>query len=470
MNKLRKLWLDLNSSLWFIPTIIVLASIALALLLIEADRTIDKDFIAGHPRFFGVEPGGSRDMLAIVAGSMITVAGIVFSITIVALSLASTQYTPRILRNFMRDQVNQVVLGVFVGIFTYCIIVLRTIQGGNDEDRIFVPSIAVIVGVLLALVGIGFLIFFIHHIATSIQASSIVAAISEESYKVIDEMFPYSLGNNATEAERSEVEKQLTSHVWHAIPALSCGYVQNIDIGMLLKFTCERQLIVRMEHGVGEFVVSGTPLASVAQCVSTQHVDNRFDNDDEIIKTLNATYSIDSFRTIDQDIAFGLRQIVDIVMKALSPAVNDTTTAVICVDYLTAILSRLAARRFPSRYRFVAGRLRVIAKRPSFADLIDLAFHQVRQNAGGNVAVILRSLHALEIVARCTQNADETLSPAKRLERQSDIIRHAKMFAETARTSIEFPDDRAHVEEHIARVMKNLEQTSHQYQAKYQTN
>ena len=130
MNKLRKLWLDLNSSLWFLPGLIVAGSIASAIVLVDFDKQIGGNWISGYPRIFGIEPSGSRDMLAAVASSMITIAGIVFSIVIVALSLASTQYTPRILRNFMRDQINQVVLGVFVGIFTYCIVVFA-----NDSRR-----------------------------------------------------------------------------------------------------------------------------------------------------------------------------------------------------------------------------------------------------------------------------------------------------------------------------------------------
>lgn len=456
MNKIKKLWLDLNSSLWFLPGLIVLGSIALALALVEFDKQIGGNWISGYPRLFGVEPAGSRDMLSAVAGSMITVAGIVFSIVIVALSLASSQYTPRILRNFMRDRINQTVLGVFVGVFTYCIVVLRTIRGG-DDDQVFVPSIAVIVGVLLALVGIGFLIYFIHHIAVSIQASSIVAAVYAETVEVIDEIFPHRLGENAPDEETENLEKFAAAAVWKIVRSTQTGYIQNIDIGGLLDFTRRGDLVVRMEHGVGEFVIAGAPLASVAGASGAD-----LTIDDEAGKKLNGVYSIDNFRTIDQDVAFGLRQIVDVVMKALSPGINDTTTAVISIDYLTAIAAHLAAHPFPSRFRFAENRLRVIAKRPSFEDLLDLAFNQPRQNAKDNVAIILRLLHALEQIAVRVRDGHDlhdhqlALSAEQKQSRLAAIRRHLQMTMDAARENVESKDDRAQIEEHIGKVAKNL--------------
>ena len=455
MNRLKKLWLDLNSSLWFLPGLIVAGSIILALALVEIDKDFGGNWIEGYPRLFGVEPAGSRDMLSAVAGSMITVAGIVFSIVIVALSLTSTQYTPRILRNFMRDQVNQVVLGVFVGIFTYCIVVLRTIRGG-DDDNVFVPSIAVVTGVLLALIGIGFLIYFIHHIAVSIQASTIIADVYTETIEVVDELFPHRLGENAP-AEELETLRQFSSEAnWQTIRSTETGYIQNIDIQNLLNFTKKREVIVRMEHGVGEFIVAGAPLASVAARNNVLKID------EETTQKLNDIYSIDNYRTVDQDVAFGIRQIVDIVMKALSPGVNDTTTAVISIDYLTAICAHLAAHPFPSCFRFAENDLRVIAKSPSFEDLIDLAFNQTRQNATNNVAIILRVLHALEQIALRIKdgidlhNKPLDLSAAERAERLEIISRHLQMTADAARENVESKDDWAQIEEHIGKVLKKL--------------
>lgn len=458
MNKLRKLWLDLNSSLWFLPLLIVAGSIVLALVLVEFDKKIGDHWLNGYPSLFGVEPSGSRDMLATVAGSMITVAGIVFSIVIVALSLASTQYTPRILRNFMRDQSNQVVLGVFVGIFTYCIVVLRTIRGG-DDTHVFVPSIAVITGVLLALVGIGFLIYFIHHIAVSIQASTIIATICGEAVKVVDELFPHRLGENAPDEELERLEKLTANFDWQTIPAAQTGYIQNIDIRDLLEFTGKRNIILKMEHGIGEFVIAGAPLVSIT---GAEENAAQMTVDEKLISKLNDIYSVDNFRTIDQDVAFGIRQIVDIVMKALSPGVNDTTTAVICIDYLAAIISHLAVRPFPTHFRYAENRLQVIAKSPSFKELLDLAFNQMRQNALLNVAIILRSLNALEKIAlriqdgRDLHNKLQNLSAADRQARLENVARHLQMVIDAAGENVKSGDDRAQVEEHIGKVLDKL--------------
>lgn len=173
MNQLERFWSKLWASFWFVPTLIVAGSIALAMVLVEVHSTGSAQWLARWPRLFGASAEGASGMLSTIAGSMMTVVGVTFSMTLVALVMASSQYTSRILRNFMRDRVTQVVLGIFTGIFAYCLIVLRTIRSGDEGG--FVPSLAVFFAVVLAMGGIGVLIFFIHHIAASIQASSIIA-------------------------------------------------------------------------------------------------------------------------------------------------------------------------------------------------------------------------------------------------------------------------------------------------------
>jgi uncharacterized membrane protein len=193
MNRLKQFGSNLRGSFWFFPTLIVAFSIALAVGLIEADSAGSRDWMADWPRPFGAGAAGARGMLATIAGSMMTVVGVTFSMTLMTLALASSQYTSRILRNFMRDRVTQVVLEIFAGIFTYCLIVLRTIRGGDDIA--FVPSLSVAVSVVLAIGGIGALIFFIHHIAASIQASSIIASVAAETLVAVDRLVPGKLGH-----------------------------------------------------------------------------------------------------------------------------------------------------------------------------------------------------------------------------------------------------------------------------------
>lgn len=188
ITKLRFWWQEMWSSYRFVPTLIVLSAVALAMLLVILEPLRDVHLGERWPLFFGASPSSPSGLLTTVASSMITVAGVVFSITLVAFSLTASQYTSRLIRNFMRDRVNQVVLGVFVGILAYCLVVLRTIRDGGDGS--FVPTLAVLGGLVLAFVGIGMLIYFIHHIATSIQASSLIAATAQETLSAVDELFP----------------------------------------------------------------------------------------------------------------------------------------------------------------------------------------------------------------------------------------------------------------------------------------
>ncbi len=437
MSRLKQLWNDLRSGLWFVPTLVVLGACLLAVSLIEAETYFDlRRTYTDWPRLFGAGADGARGMLSAIAGSMITVAGVIFSITIVALSLASSQYTPRILRNFMRSRVNQTVLGVFVGVFIYCLIVLRTIRGGDEGS--FVPHLAVLFAVALAFVAVGFLIFFIHHIATSIQASSIIAGAAEETLAAIDRLFPEEMGEEPDQSETVKQTHDLRGDLnWQAVPAAGTGYVQNVDAEALLRFARERDAVIKMERGVGEFVVEGAPLVSMAVGGAP---------DAEAIEGINEIYTISRFRIVEQDAGFGVRQIVDIALKALSPGVNDTTTAVTCVDYLTAIIARLARRRIESRLRYADGGLRLIARGATFESLLDEAFDQIRQNAGANVAVQSRLLHGLEVIGKSTDS----------LRRREALRRHVGLIDELARRTVEAPHDLAGIETLAARVRDSL--------------
>ena len=255
MHRLAAFWVSLRASLWFVPTVFVLGAIVTALVLVEAGR-FEPFSQSSLPRYFGYSAEGSRAMLSAIASSMITVAGVAFSITIVALSLASTQYSPRVLRHFMRDRGNQTVLGVFVGIFAYCLVVLPMVRGGEEDG--YVPALAVAVGVILALVGVGCLIYFIHHVATAIQPSSIVAAIAAETHNAIDEMFPYSLG-----AEAESAHNELKDMRWRQIPVPYSGMLQLVNEGALLSCATSRDVVLRMECHIGDFVIAGTPLVAV---------------------------------------------------------------------------------------------------------------------------------------------------------------------------------------------------------------
>ena len=358
INKLIQFWDNLRSSFWFLPFLIVLSSVVYAVVLIQVDYAGGDRWLAQWPRIFGVGADGARDMLSTLAGSMMTVMGITFSMTLLALALASSQYTSRILRNFMRSRVTQVTLGTFAGIFVYCLIVMHTIRTG---DVPFVPSLAVFFAFVLVFAGIAVLIFFIHHIASSIQASSIIPSVAHETNASIDLLFPEKWEPAPNKAEGEENERILPSldeRTWYAVPVHVSGYIKSVDHDAILSLARDRRTIVRMEQGIGAFVVQDTALASLALT---------YPPDQETIVALNGAYSIGRHRTAEQDPSFGIRQMVDIALKALSPGVNDTSTAVMCVDYLTEILARLACRQFPPSHCYEEEKtLRVIAIVPTF--------------------------------------------------------------------------------------------------------
>jgi len=439
MHRLRSILDSLRSSLWFVPALMIVSATALGLGLIEIDANLDRMRLQERwPRLFGAGAAGARGVLETIAGSIITIAGVAFSITMVALTLASSQYTSRILRNFMRDRANQVVLGAFVGIFIYCLVVLRTIRGGDEGA--FVPPLAVLVAVLLAFVGIACLIFFIHHIASSIQAETIIKAAADETIDAVDRLFPEEMGEEADAGQSPGAPADESR--WQSIAALRTGFIQGVDGEALLEAARQRRTFIRMERGVGEFIVEGAPLVGVAGAVGA--------TDEQLTACIAAAFTIGHQRTMVQDAGFGIRQIVDVALKALSPGINDTTTAVTCVNYLSAILARLAARRIESRYRMDTaehgGELRVIARGPTFDGMLAEAFDQIRQNAQGNVAALLALLTALEVIGDCTHDG----------QRRAALRGQADLIGDAARLSIPDPRDRHAAEAIVKRLHRNL--------------
>lgn len=445
MGHVRLIWDALRSSLWFVPTLFVLGSIVLAQGMIEIDHALPVGKLESWlPRVFSVGPAGARSVLATIAGSMISVAGVAFSITIVALSLASSQYTSRILRNFMRDRANQAVLGAFVGIFVYCLWVLRTISEGSDESYSFVPPMAILMAVVLALVGIACLIFFIHHIARTIQAEHIILAATNETLSAVERLFPEAMGEGPGTGEgASELPGMPGEDAdWRSIPARSTGYLQSVDEQGLMDFAHDRGVVVRVEFCVGEFVVEGAALASLTAPPPPASAAATNQPGGDTAGELRGLIAMGGQRTMVQDASYGIRQIVDVALKALSPGVNDTTTAVSCVEHLTAIMARVAERKMPSRFRLKDGQVRVIVQRPSFEALLGGAFDQIRQSAGGNVATLGALVDGLAVIAERTNDAG----------RRGAIARQLGLVAELAGRTIEQDADRVSVEDAAGRV------------------
>ncbi|QDV33865.1 DUF2254 domain-containing protein [Tautonia plasticadhaerens] len=456
-----RIWDALRSSLWFVPALIVSAMVVLAVVLVYANGTVDEEVLGRFPRLFGAGAEGSRGLLTAVASSMISVAGVTFSITIVVLSLASNQYSPRILRNFLRDRFNQSVLGIFLGIYAYCLIVVRTIRADGDP---FVPSLAVLGGVVLALFGVGVLIAFIHHIIASIQAGQIISEAASETLGAIDHLFPEPIGDPFPEGEDPGLSRFLGQTAWLPIPARRSGYVCRVDGEALLGLAERVGAVARVEYAPGDFCVEGMPLVSLAFVPEARAPLSEAENRRELFRRLedgprgdeakvdlvagkvDALYILGKNRTVGQDVGFGIQQVVDVALKALSPGINETTTAISCIHYLAVILSRLASRKVGTRGRASDGKLRVIAERPSFEGLLDQAFDEIRRNAEGNVSVLDELLVALGTIGTFSRDAD----------RRRALRRHVVEIAAVADRSVAAPSDRGGLEARIRRALVAL--------------
>lgn len=428
---MSSLWLKVRYNFWVLPAAIVVVAIVIAGVLVETEGLLRGSVLAQWPRLFGAGAEGSRGLLSTIASSMVTIAGVVFSITLVALSFAANQYSPALLRNFMSDRVNQFVLGTFVGIFAYCLVVLRTIRGA--DEGLFVPTAAVLVGLILGLVGIAVLIYFIHHIANAIQPSHILAAVTVETLRSIDAAFPQRGGEDDVAAD----DQPSDAPPWHLIPADSTGYLQTADRDRLIEFARSHGTVLRTERQIGEFVIKGEPILAVRGAAP----------DEEEQRRVASIFTIARQRTIEQDPGFGIRQIVDLALKALSSAMNDTTIAVMCIDRLTSILVRLSDKSVQSHFRDDDGTVRVIMRGPTYADVVSQSFDQIREHAGGNVAVLEALLGAIEQLV--TRQAD----PARR----SVLLEQVVAIEEQVKQTVSVPRDLRRVSAFVLRTRSALE-------------
>ena len=404
----------------------------LSLATIRLDRaTADRNWIATLGWTFTRGPEGSRAVLSTVAGSMMTITSVAFSITIVALQLASSQFGPRLLRNFMRDRVNQAALGTFIATFTYCLLVLRTVNGTENER--FVPHLSVTLGLLLALASLGMLIYFFHHAAASIQADNVIAEVGRELHHAIDRLFPECLGHGEPGGAPGRDGDDMPAGFDHeSSPVLSehGGYIQAIDVEGLLSLAVERDLIVRVSRRPGKFVIAGGELAQVWP-------GDRLDN--ELAGAVRGAFYLGAQRTLTQDVEFAIDQLVEVAVRALSPGVNDPFTAIACVDRLGETLCTLAGREIPSPYRYDDdGRLRAVADVSTLPGMVDAAFHQVRQASRGNAAVTFRLLETIGEVAGRTRDPDFLAA----LRRHADLVHRGSQEALPEQRDREEADER----------------------------
>ncbi|NNF44305.1 MAG: DUF2254 domain-containing protein [Phycisphaerales bacterium] len=416
-----------RSSLWFLPGLMALGALILGVLAPAADRRIPSDWLLDAPRVFSGNPAGARAILATIATSMITIAGIVFSMTIVSLQLAASQFGPRLLRTFLRDRGNQVVFGTFLATFLYCVLILPTIDGGEDE--LFVPRIGVTIAVVLAVVGLAMLVYFLNHVAQSIHADAVIAAVGCELDTVIDELFPDSLGEDG----HDEDDGTTLAGAPMEIEARASGYVRFIDGDALLDVATRHDLTIKVVATVGSFVIEGDDVAHVWPA-------SRQDTD-VIASEICAAVALGTHRTALQDTLFVFEQLVEMAVRALSPGINDPTTAKHCIDRIGTGLCRLVTRRMPSPLRRDENQtVRVIAVPVTVDDILAEAIEPLARHAGVHLTVWLGLLRILDASAR----------RARRPGDRAACLSYARRIAATAHAALENEHDRDRLAEATA--------------------
>jgi uncharacterized membrane protein len=407
-------WEELRTTLWVVPAIFIAVSVLLFLITFE----IDLAAYHGHlhlPRW--IRTGGAdaeRQVLIAIAAAVITVVGVVFSITILALTLASQQFGPRMMRNFVRDIGNQVTLGVFVGTFVYSVLALVSI---NSASARFVPYLSTSVAEALLMVDLAVLIYFIHHIAKSIQLPEVIAGIADDLMKSIDAEFPGRVGDGADAAPVSQrqtgksVPELLTliEERGAEVPSQVSGYIQYVGYSQLIGIATRTDSVIRLEHRPGHYLANSRALAMVWPRGAAP----------EVARALAKAHVTGPHRTLVQDPVFAIDQLVEIAIRALSAAVNDTFTALTCIDWLSAGLGRVSGRVLDEGvYRDAEGSVRLIESDPSYARMVNRAFDKIRQSAARNPAVLIRLIDSLGSIML------DTTSPEQRivLRRQADMV------------------------------------------------
>lgn len=428
---LKTAWTTVRDSQWFVPGGFTLAAMALAVWLMWIERA--GLLWSGPPPawVYQGEAEGARTVLSTITSSLITVTGVIFSVTIVAVQLASSQYTPRVLRNFSSDRGNQVVLGIFISTFTYAVMVLRTVRAAESANGELVPRLAVTGSIVLLLVCVVALIYFIHHVARLIQVSNIIDRITHETVGNVHQLFPEHIGRAD---DVPAPDPRLPEHASATVRAARSGYIQFVHQDRLFDLGNQERVVIGMVPKMGDYVLAGRPLAAVWAGGGPL--------DAELERRISRAFVLGPDRSPYQDVEFGMVQISDIAIRALSPSTNDPTTAIRCIDRLAETLAQLGTRNPPEPRRTRDGRVCFITSYTTFDVAVKVMFDDIRHFGAG---IPLIAEHLLEVLGELMLLVAE--------DRRAPLAQQARAVLHSAREQITNPRDLADVEakaEHFA--------------------
>ncbi len=402
-KRLSDLHETLRSSLWFVPAVLVVGALLISEIIIAVDRRVGPDVVRAA---FSGGPESARQVLSTIAASMITFTGVVFSITIVVLQLASSQFSPRVLRTFLRDRTSQTALGLFVATFAFALAVLRQVREDNGTGEVFVPGLTISFSFLMVLASLGLFVAYISHITRSIRASSIIGLVAEETRRLVDRVYPKDPEEDAP-GEPPDGPPRTTVCLDG-----SPGVITSIDRRRLVARARRADAVIVVRVEVGDFVPRGGELADVYGG----------GDDEPAPHAIQTAFSFGPERTMQEDVSFGFRQLVDIASRALSTGVNDPTTAVQVLDHIHDLLKTLGTRRFHSgTYRDDQGTTRLFVPRMTWGGYVSLGTDEIRLYGAGSLQV-QRRLQALLEDLLDTVAAERRGPLSERLELTDTVI------------------------------------------------
>lgn len=404
-ERARTGWDALRSNFGFLSGVAMLVGVVAGLALPELDATWDVE----PPIVRLQDPEAARSLLETLATATVSVAGLSFSVTLVAFTLASQQLSPLVLRTFRGDRLSQATLAGFLGTFVYAVAVL--VRLGSAEPQEPVPGASMVVACLSGLAAFGLFAAFIAHIVHMLQPSSLIDDVHAAGRRAIELPYPATVGEPPSDpdAARRAVEARCAQEPAVPVPATSEGYLSAIHATEVVAAASACDALVVQRMPIGDYVTPGTPLADL-RCAAEHH--------DELAATIRRAFVLRSQRTAVQDRAFPVRQLVDIALKGLSPGINDPTTAQNAVEALAALLVRAAGADRPSPLRADEdGTVRLVTQAPDLDDLVRLGFEQVRIFAGPHQQLSCRLIVLLARIDEAARNAGRPCEEARRQAR-----------------------------------------------------
>ncbi len=387
-NVIRHMVYELKGGYFVLPVgiMVLLSIIAIVLPKLEVANAAFSSWTHHISWLVPSDPATAQLLLGATAGFCITIVSVVYSVLLIALTFASMQFSPRILSSFIKDRVSQVTLGIYIGTFAYSLILLPSIQSGAKST---VPTLSLTLALVLATFCLFYLIYFIHHMAIAIQVNYIVDRIAAETERTVARLFGKPL-------KGFPMTEELIREPRAGLPVLSrkSGYVQFVNEKKLLDIARSENGSIYVHRGVGQFIPAGVQLI-------TLQASNQMNT--ELQRKCLSCFHIGPSRSAEDDIEFGVLQLVDIALKAISPAVNDPSTAINCIDNLSRILL-LSATLEPPRSRVLddMGEVRLVRRQPNFPRLLEMSFNQIGPYAKRDMAVSLRQMRVLHDIAGVT--------------------------------------------------------------------